>query len=167
MFPCGETINKYCCRCVTRVSWKDFLLWKKKKTSAISETFTWKKMYLIVIQHTFCFLNTAFCHSLAFFLWHTQKTIYPQVKLYIFVKKRLARGNISQTNPAILLKILPWPFYSQSYNLISVFFSAGYQNPPNHRPPFHHTPLNYTHDWGKWLSVENVTTFLWYSICLN
>lgn len=35
------------------------------------------------------------------------------------------------------------------------------------RSPFHSSPLNYTHDWGKWLTVENVTSFLWYSICLN
>lgn len=35
------------------------------------------------------------------------------------------------------------------------------------RAPFHSSPLNYTHDWGKWLTVENVTSFLWYSICLD
>lgn len=35
------------------------------------------------------------------------------------------------------------------------------------RSTFHSSPLNYTHDWGKWLTVENVTSFLWYSICLD
>lgn len=35
------------------------------------------------------------------------------------------------------------------------------------RSPFHSSPLNYTHDWGKWLTVETVTSFLWYSICLD